>query len=110
MVNFGYKIKEHCRLHHTSVYDLAKQLKISPVTLYASLKKNDMPVSRLYRISRHLKYNFFIHFIEKSGTSAATLTSLTAQNKELTAKVVALQKEVAYLHEINTLLKARPQT
>ncbi len=107
MVDIGNIIKEHCYSQHYSLITLAGQIDLSPSTLYKSLNSNSLSVQRLDQISRVLNHNFFIHFIENTGSSESQLLDLTNQNKELTAKVAALQNEITYLKEINALLNAR---
>jgi transcriptional regulator with XRE-family HTH domain len=107
MVNIGEIIRDYCKTDKTSVYDLAKLLNLTPTTLYRSLRRNSLTIDRLQQISRALNHNFFIHFIENSASSEEQLLKLTTENKELTAKVASLQKEITYLQEIISLLNAR---
>jgi transcriptional regulator with XRE-family HTH domain len=107
MVNIGEIIREYCKTGPTSVYDLAKQIRITPTTLYRSLRTNSLTIARLHQISQALNHNFFIHFIENTNSPEEQLLKLTTENKELTVKVASLQKEVAYLQEINSLLKIK---
>jgi hypothetical protein len=105
MVDIGSIIKDYCRQNGISLNALARQLDYYPTTLYRSLASGDMPLSRLDQISQALNHNFFIYFVQQSGSSEEQLLKLSTENRELTSKVASLQKEVAYLQEINTLLK-----
>ena len=107
MNNIGTTIKEYCRTNRVSLYTLASMLNLRPATLYRSLNSRFLTIERLQQISEALNHNFFIHFIENTGSSEEQLLKLTSENKELSSKVASLQKEVLYLQEINTLLKAR---
>jgi len=107
MVDIGSIIKDHIRKNGSSVNQLAKQMKLSASQLYYNLNNNHLTIERLDQISRVLNHNFFIHFIENAGSSEEQLLKLSSENKELTARVASLQKEITYLQEINSLLKAR---
>lgn len=107
MINIGQIIKNHCRQRGTSIKQLATNLNLNHVTFYSNLKKNDMPISRLYAISRFLNHNFFTYFTDNTTPTQEQLLKMSTENRELTAKVASLQKEVTYLQEINALLKAK---
>ena len=107
MVDIGSIIRDHLRQSGSSVFQLSKQSKISHSVLYHSLKTNRITLARLHQISEALNHNFFIYFVQQTGYSEEQLLKLSTENKELTSKVASLQKEVTYLQEINTLLKAR---
>jgi ribosome-binding protein aMBF1 (putative translation factor) len=107
MVDIGNIIKTHLRQTGSSVNQLAKQIKISDTVLYHNFKTNHLTLARLELISRVLNHNFFIYFVQQSGSSEEQLLKLSSENKELTSKLASLQKEVTYLQEINALLKAR---
>ena len=105
MIHIGTIIKDYCKRHDTSIPRLADQINMSHQTLYNLIRKNDMSLSTLHAISNALNHNFFNYFIAGTTSSPETLLKLSTTNKVLTAKVESLQKEVAFLHEINTLLK-----
>jgi hypothetical protein len=107
MIDIGNIIKDYCRREQHSLPALAKRLNISHTTLYDNLNFNTLSLQRLSQISTILNHNFFIHFIENTGSSEEQLLCLTTENKELTACVASLQKEVTYLQEIISLLKVR---
>lgn len=107
MIDIGNIIKDYCRRQQHPIPALAKSLNISHTTLYDNLNHNTLSLQRLSHISTILNHNFFIYFIQQSGSSEEQLLRLTTENKELTTKVASLQKEVNYLQEINTLLKAK---
>lgn len=107
MIDIGNIIKDYCRRQQHPITTLAKSLNISHTTLYDNLNHNSMSLQRLSQISTILNHNFFIHFIENTGTTEEQLLKLTQENKELESKITSLQKEVNYLQEINTLLKAK---
>jgi hypothetical protein len=107
MIDIGLIIRDHLRRNGSSVLQLSKQIKMAPAGLYHSLNTNRISLARLHQISAALNHNFFIHFIENTGSSEEQLLKLTSENKELTTKVASLQKEITYLQEINSLLKAR---
>ncbi len=106
MINIGDIIKEHCRLNKISVYSLASRLNLTPPVLYKAIRLNNFTVARLDQISKALSHNFFVYFVQNTGTSEENSLKLSNENKELKVKVASLQKEIAYLQEINSLLKA----
>jgi hypothetical protein len=107
MNNIGTTIKEYCRTNRVSLYTLASMLNLRPATLYRSLNSPLLTIARLQQISQALNHNFFIHFIENTGSSEEQLLKLSTENKELALKLASLQKEITYLQEIIALLKAR---
>jgi predicted DNA-binding protein YlxM (UPF0122 family) len=107
MIHIGTIIKDYCKRNDTSIPRLAAQINVPHQTLYDKIRKNDMALSTLYAISNALNHNFFTYFIAGTNSSSETLLKLSTSNKALSAKVESLQKEVAFLHEINTLLKAQ---
>jgi transcriptional regulator with XRE-family HTH domain len=107
MIAIGQIIKNHCRQQGTSLSQVATRLKLNHTTLYKNINQNDMPLTRLYAISRFLNHNFFIYFIQNTASNEEKLLKLTAQNKELTSKVTSLQKENILQQEIISLLKSR---
>jgi hypothetical protein len=107
MIDIGFIIRDHLRKSGSSVLQLSKQIKIAPAGLYHSLNTNKLTLARLDQISRVLNHNFFIYFVQETGSSEEQLLKLTQENKDLSSKVASLQKEVVYLQEINSLLKAR---
>jgi hypothetical protein len=110
-VNKAYFFRRKCfkNLRHngSTVNQLAKQMKLSPSVLYYNLSNDHLTFARLDHISRFLNQKFFIYLIQQTGSSEEQLLKLTTENKELTSKVASLQKEITYLSEINSLLKAR---
>jgi hypothetical protein len=110
MIEIGKIIKDHLRHNGSTVNQLAKQMRLSPSVLYYNLKNDDFTLARLDHISRVLNHNFFIYFVQQSGSSEEQLLKLTSENKELTAKVASLQNEITYLKEIISLLKAKQAT
>jgi hypothetical protein len=107
MNSISLTIKEHCKTNGISLYSLASMLNLNPSSLYRSLNSPLLTIARLQQISTALNHNFFIHFIENTGSAEEQLLKLSSENKELASKVAALQKEVTYLQEIISLLKAR---
>jgi len=107
MVAIGNIIKDYLRQNGSTVNQLAKQMRLSPSVLYYNLSNDHLTLARLSQISTALNHNFFIHFIENTGSSEEQLLKLSTENRELTARIASLQKEITYLQEINSLLKAR---
>jgi len=107
MIDIGTIIRDHLRKSGSSVFQLAKQLRISHNGLYHNLNTNKISIAKLDAISRALNHNFFTYFIHNTGSSEEQLLKLSTENRELTSKVASLQKEITYLQEINSLLKAR---
>jgi hypothetical protein len=107
MNNISTTIKEYCKTNGISLYTLASMLNLKPSSLYRSLNSPSLTIARLQQISQALNHNFFIHFIQNTGSSEEQLLKLTSEIRELTSKVASLQKEVDLLREINSLLKAR---
>jgi hypothetical protein len=105
MNNISTTIKEYCKTNGISLYSVASMLNLKPSSLYRSLRSPSLTIARLQQISQALNHNFFIHFIENAGGTEEQLLKLSAENRELIAKVASLQKEVTYLQEINSLLK-----
>ena len=105
MIDIASIIKNHCRQNGTSINAVANRLGLYPATLYRSINSGSLTVTRLHQISQALNHNFFIYFIQNTGSNEEQLLKLSTENKELTSKVASLQKEVAYLQEINSLLK-----
>jgi transcriptional regulator with XRE-family HTH domain len=110
MIDIGNIIRDYCYSHKHSLPALAKSLNISHSTLYNSLNSNSISLQRLSQISSILNHNFFIHFIQNTGASEEQLLKLTTENRELTSKVASLQKEITYLQEIISLLKANSRS
>jgi hypothetical protein len=109
MIDIGSIIRDHLRKSGSSVLQLSKQIKIAPAGLYHSLNTNKLSLARLHQISQALNHNFFIYFVQQSGSSEEQLLKLSTENKELTSKVASLQKENALQQEIIALLKAKSQ-
>jgi transcriptional regulator with XRE-family HTH domain len=107
MIDIGNIIRDYCYSHKHSLPALAKSLNISHSTLYNSLNSNSISLQRLSQISSILNHNFFTYFLDNTSPTQDELLRLTAENKELTARVASLQKEITYLQEIISLLKAR---
>jgi hypothetical protein len=107
MIDIGNIIKDYCRRQQHSIITLAKSLNISHTTLYDNLNHNTISLQRLSQISTILNHNFFIYFVQQTGSSEEQLLKLTAENKELTTKVTFLQKENLLQQEIISLLKAK---
>jgi transcriptional regulator with XRE-family HTH domain len=109
MINIGEIIREYCKTGPTSVYELAAQLHLTPTTLYRSLRTNSLTIARLHQISQALNHNFFIHFVQNTGSTEEQLLKLSTENRELSTKVASLQKENTLQQEIIALLKAKSQ-
>jgi transcriptional regulator with XRE-family HTH domain len=107
MIDIGNIIKDYCRSQQHSLTALAKRLNISHTTLYDNLNFNTISLQRLSQISTILNHNFFIYFVQQSSSSEEQLLKLSSENKELTARLASIQKEVDLLREINSLLKAK---
>jgi len=107
MIDIGNIIKDYCYTHKQSIPALARSLRVSHTTLYDNLNFNTITLQRLSQISSILNHNFFTYFLDNTSPTQDELLRLSAENKELTARVASLQKEVTYLQEINSLLKAR---
>jgi len=107
MIDIGSIIRDYLRKNGSSVLQLSKQIKMAPAGLYHSLNTNRITLARLHQISTALNHNFFIHFIENTNSPEEQLLKLSTENRELTARIASLQKEITYLQEINSLLKAR---
>jgi len=105
-VHIGYIIRDYCYRQETSIYNLASQIHLSPQSVYQYLKNNDLMVSRLFQISQVLNHNFFAYFVNPEGPDNDSLSKLTAENKQLQAKIAAQAKEILYLQEIVALHKA----
>jgi hypothetical protein len=107
MTDIGSIIRDHLRTSGSSVLQLSKQIKMSPSVLYHSLNTNRLTLARLHQISQALNHNFFIYFVQQSGSSEEQLLKLTSENKELSIHLASIKKEVDLLREINSLLKAK---
>jgi hypothetical protein len=110
MIGIGNIIKDYLRRNGSTVNQLAKQMKLAPSILYYNLSNDYLTLARLLQISRALNHNFFIYFVHQTNSPEEQLLKLSTENRELLTKVASLQKEVDLLREINSLLKAKPET
>jgi hypothetical protein len=71
------------------------------------LRRNDMPVSLLYRISKAVKHNFFQYLTPVPGdtASASDIAILNGENTLLQHRIALLEQENTYLKQINRLLE-----
>jgi hypothetical protein len=105
-VYIGQVISDYCKQQEIPITSLATDIHLSPQSVYQYLKSNDLKVSRLYQISEVLNHNFFAYYVFPWGPEDNTLTRLTAENKQLQAKIASQAKEILYLQEIVALYKA----
>jgi hypothetical protein len=80
-------------------------LNLQPATLYRSLNSRFLTIERLQQISQSLNHNFFIYFIQNTGTTEEQLLKLTSENKELSSKVAALQKKTSFSKRLSAFSK-----
>ena len=80
--------------------DLAKEVKVSPQTLNAWLKRNQIPIEHIFKVSRHLECSVSWLVGEKTHEVHLTETEklLLSQFKALTTE--QQERELAYLRSL----------
>lgn len=108
----GSLIKEYLYREHLSIKELSDRAGLSKSNIYMYLRRNDMPVSLLYRISKAVNHNFFQYLTPVSGDTAFTgnLATLKGENALLEQRITLLEQENAYLKQINRLLDDKTNT
>ena len=86
MIEIGNIIKDYLHRNGSTVNQLAKQMKLSPSVLYYNLSNDHLTLARLFQISTALNHNFFIYFVQQSGSSEEQLLKLSTENRELTTE------------------------
>jgi len=106
----GSLIKEYLYREHLSIKELSVRTGLSKESIYIYLRRNDMPVSLLYRISKAVNHNFFQYLMPVSGDTASTdnIATLKGENALLGQRIAFLEQENAYLKQINHLLEGKP--
>jgi len=108
----GSLIKEYLYREHLSIKELSVRTGLSKESIYIYLRRNDMPVSLLYRISKAVNHNFFQYLTPVSGDTASTgdRATLKGENALLGQRIALLEQENAYLKQINRLLEGKSIT
>ena len=103
------KMKAYLYDHHLGVIEFASLIGLSRVSVYTLLKKDDMSISLLYRISKALNHDFFQYIKPLTATVSADSNTLelTNENESLKQRIASLELENSYLKEINKLLLAK---
>ncbi|MBI4929564.1 MAG: hypothetical protein HY841_02290 [Bacteroidetes bacterium] len=108
--HIGNKIKELLDEKKMSVREFAKLIDVTPNSVYVMLKKDLLNPKWIEIISEALGYDLYQHaYAPSAGSSAAntqtTLNTLREENESLKKQNEDMKKEIAYLKEINELLK-----
>jgi len=92
-----------------TVIKLARMIGKSPSSIYKVFESESISVNMLFQISKALGVNFFKLFNPLEETKASNSDSLNykEENLQLKSQITALEQEIKYLKEINSLLSAK---
>lgn len=114
VMHIGHKIKQRVYEQRISVNEFAQKINKSRTVVYHIFGRETIDTGLLEKISEVLDHNFFRYYFaaindKKAGVLASEPEVLyTAKEKlENDSKFFMLEKEVNYLREINSLLKAQ---
>ena len=114
LIHVGEAIKERLRTLKMTQAEFAKMLGMEQPSVNAMLKKSSMDTEKLKLISIQLDYNFFEEFcpdlkqksrsekinaenVENGTVPVSLYREARDENKELTQKIIELEKEVTNL-------------
>lgn len=110
-VHIGKLIQQKVKTKGITVVDFARKINYSRRNAYAIFKNESINTSLLSKIGKVLEYDFFNDYIKitpgSDRVSDQELEAYTKQSDKLKAKIESLEKEITYLREINSLLKAK---
>lgn len=105
----GKQIEEIIYEKRITISQFAKQLGVSKSSIYHLLKRYDVEVKLLRKISVVLEHDFFRYYLAEplpTETQLKETLKITQQELEsLKKQIQALQNENTYLKEINLMLK-----
>ena len=116
--HIGKIIQEYVAENRISVTKIATLLNKNRSTIYDIFEREGIDSELLLEISYKLRHNFFQYYTtiledrevivsEKGEISEENKNEYVAQYKKLIEKLEAAEKEIAYLREINGLLKEK---
>ena len=107
-VHIGKRIKEAVEKSGMTVTEFAKKINYSRRNVYAIFEKESVDTSQLKKIGDVLDHDFFVDYslIAKKHSHQQTYAA-DPQAGYGESKIQELMKEVEYLKEINSLLKAQ---
>jgi len=110
-VHIGKVIQQKVKAKGMTVVEFAKKINYSRRNAYAIFDNESINTSLLSKIGKVLEYDFFNDYIKiptgSDKVSDQEIESYVKQSDKQKAKIEALEKEIAYLREINALLKAK---
>ena len=107
MINIKDIILDIARQKGLSGHQVAKMSGINPQTFYRSINNNDMPVSRLQKLSGILDYDLFQFYPARNITPSPEIKTLRTENQQLKQQIQNLQNELTLLKDVLQLLKAQ---
>ena len=110
-MHIGEKIKFLIKQKGMTVTEFSKRINYSRRNVYTIFSKSSIDTSILKRIGEVLEYDFFSYYstegMDVSKVNEKNTFYDSNQLKSLKDKIDALEKEVAYLKEINKLLQEK---
>ncbi len=98
--HIGKIINEKVKEQRVTKKQLAQKLGLQPMAISGYVKNQSLHISIVWKISKHLNYNFFGGLAEKLA-----IPYLTEAEKKLQTQLQQLEQENKDLRNENTLLK-----
>ena len=112
-IHIGKKIQARARELRIGPSELGKEVNTSRQNMISVYKRESVDALMLWKISKALKYNFFIHYplsefeTEQQNELARDLKEVKKENNALRKEIQGLEEKNAMLKKINVLLEGK---